>query len=447
VDVARETYLEALGAAVFAGSLAGGTRVPEVASAARAASPPARPPRPLDLLLDGLALLISEGHRAGAPTLRRAVIAFRGGDIAPGEGLRWMWLAARAAALLWDYEGWDVLSYRLVTLARDAGALTELFFALATRVGVHLFAGELGTAASLVEEIEAVNESTRSGIRPYGSLGLVAFRGREAEASQLIAAATRDLTLRRQGMGLAAAKWSNAVLLNGLGRYGDAIVAAQGAAEDPSEYWFATWGLVELIEAATRSGAADVAAAALDRLAETTGCCTTDWALGIEARSRALLSDGESAESSYKQAIARLGRSRVRVELARAHLVYGEWLRRERRRLDAREQLRRAHRLFTAFGMEAFAERARIELEATGEHARKRTVETRDDLTPQEGQIARLAAGGATNQEIAAQLFISPSTVDYHLRKAFRKLGVRSRTQLARHLLEGHPESEPAQAR
>ena len=160
-----------------------------------------------------------------------------------------------------------------------------------------------------------------------------------------------------------------------------------------------------------------------------------------------MLSDGESAESSYEQAIARLGRSRVRVELARAHLVYGEWLRRERRRLDAREQLRRAHRLFTAFGMEAFAERARIELEATGEHARKRTVETRDDLTPQEGQIARLAAGGATNQEIAAQLFISPSTVDYHLRKAFRKLGVRSRTQLARHLLEANADSETAQAR
>jgi len=318
-----------------------------------------------------------------------------------------------------------------------------LFFALATRVGVHLFAGELGTAALLVEEVEAVNESTRSGIRPYGSLGLVAFRGREAEASQLIAAATRDLTLRRKGMGLAAVKWSNAVLLNGLGRYEDAVVAAQEAAGDPSEFWFATWGLVELIEAAARSGAADLAAAALDRLSETTGSCPSDWALGIEARSRALLSDGESAERSYELAMARLGRTRVRVELARAHLVYGEWLRRERRRLDARKQLRTAHKLFSEFGMEAFAERARVELEATGEHARKRSVETRDDLTPQEAQISRLAADGATDKEIAAQLFISASTVDYHLRKAFRKLGVRSRTQLARHVLLADAGAKP----
>jgi DNA-binding CsgD family transcriptional regulator len=245
-------------------------------------------------------------------------------------------------------------------------------------------------------------------------------------------------------MGLAAAKWSNAVLLNGLGRYEDAVVAAQEAAEDPSEFWFATWGLVELIEAATRSGAADVAAAALDRLSGTTGSCPSDWALGIEARSRALLSDGESAETSYQQAIARLGRTRVRVELARAHLVYGEWLRRERRRLDARKQLRIAHDLFSEFGMHAFAERARVELEATGEHARKRSVETRDDLTPQEAQISRLAADGATDKEIAAQLFISASTVDYHLRKAFRKLGVRSRTQLARHVLLPDTGAEPA---
>jgi DNA-binding CsgD family transcriptional regulator len=335
----------------------------------------------------------------------------------------------------------------VVALARDAGALTELFFALATRVGVHLFAGELTTAASLVEEVEAVNESTRSRIPPYGSLGLVAFRGREAEASQPIAAATRDLTLRRQGTGLAAAKWSKAVLQNGLGRYEDAVVAAQEAAEDPSESWFATWGSVELIEASTRSGAPELAATALDRLLETTRACPTDWALGVEARSQALLNEGEPAERLYAQAIDRLGRTRVRVDLARARLLYGEWLRRERRRLDARQQLREAHDLFVEFGMEAFAERARVELEATGERARKRTVETRDDLTPQEAQIARLAAEAKTNQEIAAQLFISASTVDYHLRKAFRKLGVRSRTQLARHLPPTKAGGEPARAR
>ena len=204
------------------------------------------------------------------------------------------------------------------------------------------------------------------------------------------------------------------------------------------------WGLVELIEAAARSGRAQVAADGLRRLSELTRTSGTDWALGIEARCRALLSDNEAAESLYREAIERLERTRIRVELARAHLLYGEWLRRERRRLDAREQLRHAHEMFTQFGMQAFAERARAELAATGEHARKRTVETRDDLTPQEAQIAHLAADGSTNQEIAAQLFISPSTVDYHLRKAFRKLGVKSRHQLKQHLLEQGAHAEPA---
>ena len=224
------------------------------------------------------------------------------------------------------------------------------------------------------------------------------------------------------------------MLHNGLGRYEDALAAAQQAAEDTHPSWWRNWGLVELIEAAARSGKPELAADALGQLSQTTRASGTDWALGIEARSRALLAEGDAAEPLYREAIGRLERTHVRVELARAHLLYGEWLRRERRRLDAREQLRTAHELFTEFGMEAFAERARVELEATGEHARKRTVETRDELTPQEAQISRLAADGATNQEIAAQLFISPSTVDYHLRKAFRKLGVRSRHQLKPHL-------------
>jgi DNA-binding CsgD family transcriptional regulator len=212
-------------------------------------------------------------------------------------------------------------------------------------------------------------------------------------------------------------------------------VAQQGA-EDSLEVQLTAWGLVELIEAAARSGKPDLAADAVDRLSQTTSVSGTDWALGIEARSRALLTEGDAAEPLYRQAIERLERTRIRVELARAHLLYGEWLRRERRRLDAREQLRAAHELFTEFGMEAFAERARAELEATGEHARKRTVETRDDLTPQEAQISRLAAEGATNQEIAGQLFISRSTVDYHLRKVFRKLGIKSRRELKQHPLQ-----------
>jgi DNA-binding CsgD family transcriptional regulator len=235
--------------------------------------------------------------------------------------------------------------------------------------------------------------------------------------------------------GLAIIRWASALLYNGLGRYEEALVAAQRAEEDPHELLFSTLGLVELVEAAVRSGRPEPAADALRRLSDKARASGTDWALGVDARSRALLSDGEAADVLYREAIERLGRTHVRVELARAHLLYGEWLRRERRRLDAREQLRHAHKLFTEFGMEAFAERARGELEATGEHARKRTVETRDDLTPQEAQISRLAGDGATNQEIAARLFISPSTVDYHLRKAFRKLGVKSRHQLNQHLL------------
>jgi DNA-binding CsgD family transcriptional regulator len=380
--------------------------------------------------LDGLAALITEGHAAGSPLLKRAVSAFRRDDVSREDGLRWLWLACRAAALLWDDEAWDVLSDRLVRLARDSGALTALPLALVTRSGLHLHAGELPAAVSLVAEAEAVAEATGGHLAPYARLARVAFQGREAEASQLIAAATKDVMRRGEGQGLTIIHWLSAVLDNGLGRYEDALAAAQQAAEDPHVLWFSTWGLVELIEAAARSGKPELAADALGRLSQTTASSGTDWALGVEARSRALVTEGEAAETPYRQAIERLERTRVRPELVRARLLYGEWLRRERRRLDAREQLRAAHEMFAEFGMEAFAERARVELEATGEHARKRTVETRDDLTPQEAQIARLAAEGATNQEIAAQLFISPSTVDYHLRKAFRKLGVKSRHQL-----------------
>jgi DNA-binding CsgD family transcriptional regulator len=290
-------------------------------------------------------------------------------------------------------------------------------------------------ASSRLEEVAAVNEVTGATLAPYVGLAHVAFHGREAEAAQLIEATTREVVRRGEGQGgLAFVHWVTAVLHNGLGRYEEALAAAQQAAEDAHASWWRNWGSVELIEAAARSGKAELAVDALAQLSETTGASRTDWALGVETRSRALLTDGEAAEPLYREAIERLERTRVRVELARAHLVYGEWLRRERRRLDAREQLRTAHTLFTEFRMEAFTERARVELEATGEHARKRTVETLDQLTPQESQISRLAADGATNQEIAAQLFISPSTVDYHLRKAFRKLGVKSRRQLKQHL-------------
>jgi DNA-binding CsgD family transcriptional regulator len=445
VKLAREIYLDALFAAIFAGRLARGSGVLEVAQAARAAPPPSQPARPPDLLLDGLALLFTEGHSGGAPLLRRALSAFAGDELSREEALRWLWVACHAAGLLWDYDSWDLLSARLVMLGREIGALNALPIGLSTRAGVHLFAGELSQAAALVEEVAAVTEVTGTSIGPYGALALGAFRGRVSDTSELIEDATKEVVRRGEGEGLTFIQWATAVLYNGLGRYEEALAASQLAGEDSRAVWFSTWGLVELIEAATRSGKAELAAEALERLLERVSEITTgdrtDWALGVESRSRALLSAGEAAENLYRQAIEVLGRTRVRVEVARAHLLYGEWLRRERRRLEARKELRTAHQLFTEFGMEAFAERTRVELVATGERARKRTVETLYELTPQESQVSRLAAEGATNQQIAAQLFISSSTVEYHLAKAFRKLGVRSRTQLAHHLLRpaAHP--------
>jgi DNA-binding CsgD family transcriptional regulator len=369
--------------------------------------------------------------------LRHALNAFCDEEISKEEGLRWLGVAAHAAGLLWDYEGWNVLSARHLLLARDAGALGVLPIVLNTRAGVHLFAGELAAAASLVEQVEAVMEVTGSTIGPYGAVAVAAFRGRDTETTKLIEAAAVEVESRGEGEGLTFLKWATAVLHNGLGRYADALAAAKQAGEDSHEVWFATWGLVETIEAATRSGHTRDAVSALDGLSQSTAGAANDWAGGVKARSQALLSDGETADALYRQAIDALGRTRLRVELARAHLLYGEWLRRQRQRLRAREQLRSAYQMFTHFGMEAFAERARVELAATGERARKRSVETRDDLTPQEANISRLVADGATNQEIAAQLFISPSTVEYHLRKAFRKVGARSRTQLARHMIQG----------
>ena len=442
--LARETYLEALSAVFFPGLLASGESVLETAQAARVAPPPSQPPHASDLLLDGLAVLVTEGYAAGTPMLRRAVNAFRAEDIRREQGHRWLSLASRVAAFLWDDEAWDAISTRFVQLARDAGALSALPLALTSRAGVHVFAGEFAMAASLIAEVAAVNEATGGSLAPWSALARVSFEGREAEGFQLIEAATREVVRRGEGQGLTFVHWVTAVLHNGLRRYGEALAAAQQAGEDTHPSWWRNYGLVELIEAAVRSGKPEPAVDALGQLLQATGASGTDWALGVEARSRALLNDGEAAEVLYREAIERLARTRIRVELARGHLLYGEWLRRERRRRDAREQLRTAHELFTEFGMEAFAERARVELEATGEHARKRTVETGDDLTPQEAQISRLAADGATNQEIATQLFVSPSTVDYHLRKVFRKLGVKSRTQLARELLQPGTRREPA---
>jgi DNA-binding CsgD family transcriptional regulator len=428
--LARETYLDALAAATFAGRLARGGGMREVAEAALATPPPG-PARGPDLLLDGLALLICEGYPAGAPVLRQAVSAFRGTDVSREEELRWLWLACQAAGMVWDHAGWDVLSDRQVTLARDAGALVALPIAFNTRAGVHLFAGEFTEAASMAAQAESVTEATGSSIAPYGALALAAFRGREAQAAHLIQTATDDAERRGEGGGLSSVQWAAAVLCNSRGRYAQALAAAQRASKDSPAVRFASWALVELVEAAVRSAVPERAAGAVQRLSGIARACGTDWALGAEARSRALVSDGAAAENLYREAIERFGRTRLRVDLARAHLLYGEWLRRQRRRRDAREQLGRAYEIFDSAGAAAFAERARIELRATGGHARQQTTETPDTLTAQEALIARLAGEGASNSEIAAQLFISPATVAYHLRKVFTKLGISSRSQLA----------------
>src|SRR5580693_7261188 len=429
--LARETYLDALAAATFAGRLALGGGMREVAEAARAAPKPPGPARGPDLLLDGLALLICEGYPAGAPVLRRAVSAFRGPDVSAEEELRWLWLACHAAGMVWDHASWDVLSDRQVTLARDAGALVTLPIVFNTRSAAHLFAGEFAEAASMVAQAESVIEATGSSIAPYGPLGLAVFRGQGTQAAQLIQAITDDARRRGEGRVLSFAQWAAAVLFNSLGRYEEALAAAQRASEDSPAVQFASWALVELIEAAVRSGVPERAAGALQRLSGIARACGTDWALGAEARSRALVSDGDPAETLYREAIDRFSRTRLRVDLARARLVYGEWLRRQRRRRDARDQLSRAHQIFDSIGAAAFAERARTELRAAGGPTRQHTTQAPDTLTAQEAVIARLAAGGASNPQIAAQLFLSPATVAYHLRKVFTKLGISSRNQLA----------------
>jgi DNA-binding CsgD family transcriptional regulator len=432
--LARETYLDALTAALYTGRLAGAVNTADVAGAALAA-PPAADPRPVDLLLHGLATLLARGSAAGTPPVQRALAAFARRDMEPSEALRWRWLAGVAAGLIWEHEAWDLLTAHHIRAAREEGMLAELPLALNTRVGVHLHAGETKDAMALVEESDALARALGEGIVPrYGPLALAAYRGQEDEFTSLFRPSTEDFLARGEGLGVTAANWWTALLNNSLGRYEAAFEAAVEATRIPGEVWFTTFALPELVEAACRSGRPEQAAQALESLSASTSASGTPWALGVEARSRALLAPGDTAEPLYREAIERLQPTRLRLDLARGHLVYGEWLRREARRTEARNELRAAFELFTDFGMEAFARRARIELEATGEHARKRTSDTLDELTAQEAQISRLAADGNTNREIAGQLFISPSTVEYHLGKAFRKLDVRSRTQLAKRL-------------
>ncbi|WP_369226975.1 AAA family ATPase [Streptomyces sp. R39] len=428
--LARETLLDTLSAAMFAGRLASGADAHEVALVAQQTSPPVtRPAGNADLLLHALATRFTGGYRAAVAASRDAVRAFRR-ETAPEEVLRWSWLASALAAEMWDDEGWTELVTRHVRTARAVGALAELPLALNSRVVVHTCAGELDAAALLIAEIDRLQEATGSGFVPYGTMTLAAWQGRAHEAVPLIEAGMEDALESGEGIGVAVARRAEAVLHNGLARYEEAFDAARPASEHPQDLVAANWGLVELVEAAVRSGRLAAAETALARLTRTTQAAGTDWALGVQARSRALLSQGDAAEELYREAIERLGRTRVAAESARAHLLYGEWLRRENRRNDARDHLREAHALFTRFGASAFAERAVRELRANGETVARRDGAAAVTLTPQETQIAQLARDGLTNSEIGAQLFLSPHTVEWHLRKVYAKLGIASRRLL-----------------
>jgi len=431
--LARETYLDAWGAALFAGHLARGGSLEDVSRAARAAPEPTGGPRPRDLLLDALALLITEGPAAAAATATQAANAFASDDVSIEEELRWGWLAPVPAAALWDYENWHAIQARQVRLARDAGFFATLPVRLLSLACCFLLSGDFRQAASLIAESEAVAQAM--GARPlrHVPMALDAFRGREAVTSELNDAATEGAA-EGDGHLVSFAHWAVSIRCNGMGRYEEALTAAGKASRDSFAVHVSNWALPEEIEAAVRTGNPEVAADALERLAETTAGSGTDWGFGIEARSRSLLSNGPTAEDLHREAIARLSRAGLLPDLARARLLYGEWLRREQRRVDARDQLKTAHSAFLAMGAEAFAERARLELLATGEAVRRHNVHARDDLTPQEAQIARMAGDGQTNPEIGARLFLSPRTVEWHLRKVFTKLGVSSRKELAQAL-------------
>ncbi|MCW2688389.1 MAG: LuxR family transcriptional regulator fused with ATPase domain, partial [Mycobacterium sp.] len=441
-DLARETHLEALAAAIWAAGLGSPGGRAEVVEAAHAVPPRPGSPRAVDVLLDGLVLRWTQGYAAAAPTLARTVERFLAQNAPTDNAGRWRWLlgattSAEVASELWDTDSTHALADRVAQFARDTGALGHLQHALDTLARIHILAGELPTAALMIDEDRLIAEVT--GNPPVGNaeMMLAAWRGQQTRASELTEATLREPTARGVSMMVDVAMYATAVLNNGLGRHDAARDAAWRVFElDP--LGAGPFVVPELAEAASRTGDVALAKAALEWVSERARVTPTDWALGIEARVRALLSQGDVADSLYRESIAHLGRIRARPQLARGHLLYGEWLRRERRRSDARAQLRIAHDMLDTMGIEAFAERARRELAATGETARKRSVETTLGLTAQEALIAQLARDGLSNPEIGARLFISPRTVKYHLRKVFIKLDITSRNQLDR-VLPGDP--------
>ena len=430
-ELARETYLDAWGAALFAGRLASAGTLVEVSRAATSAPRPIGPLRPSDLLLDGLSTFVTEGHAAAAPLLKRATAAFADEASPTLENFRWGWMTTIPTNILWDEDSWRAISARHLQEARDAGALARLPIDLADWAMFLAWCGDFGAAALAIAEAEAITEATGTYIAPYAQLLLAALRG-QSDASPLIEATIRDAATGGQGLSVQWAEWVSAILFNGLGLYDRALGSAQRAIEDTPLHHVTPWALTELIEAAIHTARPALAAGALERVMAATAPSSTDWGRGMQARCRALLAEGESADRLHREAVERLARTRRRPELARAHLLYGEWLRRERRRGDARVQLRAAHDQFESIGMEAFADRARAELLATGEKVPKRAVATRDVLTAQERQIARLAREGLSNPEIGTRLFVSPRTVEWHLHNAFTKLGIHSRRELTR---------------
>ncbi len=443
---ARETLLEAAEAALFAGWSASQAVMPEVAAAARAMPDvPESEASAADLLLDGFVARAAAGYPAAVPLFRRAIALLSAGELSPADGLGGFALGGIAAAELWDDQAQHTLASRWIRLARDQGALTALPAALNYGAFAEVTAGRFDAAAACTaERSEIITATGNPGI--HGTAGVaelyqLAWRGHETDARRIASAIAREATNAGHVSQSIWVQLGLATLELGLGNYQAALQCVLGVFSDDHPFT-GTHVLPDLAEAAMRAGEAGLADAALGRLTERALAAGTPLALGLLARSRALLVGDAGAEPLYREAIGHLGQCRAVPQLARAHLVYGEWLRRQRRRRDARDQLRTAHEMFTAMGAGAFAERARIELLATGERARQRTAGPGTELTAQEAQIARLVSEGGSNRDIAAQLFLSPSTVDYHLRKVYRKTGVTSRTQLARIMTDGRLEPE-----